>query len=49
MMVLANPAVTCAIPATGNVKHLEDNMTAGVGHLPDEKTRQRMVQLVAGA
>ncbi len=47
--ILANPAVTCAIPATGNVKHLDDNMAAGVGRLPDEKTRQRMVQFVAGA
>jgi len=45
--ILANEAVTCAIPATGNVKHLEDNMTAGVGRLPDDKTRERMVHYVA--
>jgi len=45
--ILANEAVTCAIPATGNVKHLEDNTTAGVGRLPDDKTRVRMVHYVA--
>ncbi len=44
--ILANEAVTCAIPATSKVRHLEDNMTAGVGRLPDEKMRQRMVQLL---
>ena len=45
--ILGNAAVTCAIPATGNVRHLEDNMTAGTGRLPGEKMRQRMAQLVA--
>ncbi|MEO7166688.1 MAG: aldo/keto reductase [Spartobacteria bacterium] len=45
--ILANPAVTCAIPATANAKHLEDNMAGGIGKLPDEKLRQRMVQLVS--
>jgi diketogulonate reductase-like aldo/keto reductase len=45
--ILGNAAVTCAIPATGNVRHLEDNMAAGTGRLPDDKMRQRMVQLVA--
>jgi len=45
--ILGNGAVTCAIPATGNVRHLEDNMAAGLGRLPDEKTRQRMAEFVA--
>lgn len=44
---VAHPAVTCVIPATSNVRHLEDNMQAGVGRLPDEKARQRMVEIVA--
>jgi diketogulonate reductase-like aldo/keto reductase len=43
---LANPAVTCVIPATSKPKHLVDNMAAGTGRLPDEATRRRMVQLV---
>jgi aryl-alcohol dehydrogenase-like predicted oxidoreductase len=45
--ILAHPAVTCAIPATGNVRHLEDNMQAGLGRLPDAQQRQRMVDLIA--
>lgn len=45
--ILASSAVTCAIPATTNVAHLEDNMAAGVGRLPDEKMRQRMVDFVS--
>jgi aryl-alcohol dehydrogenase-like predicted oxidoreductase len=45
--IVANPAVTCAIPATGNVNHLKDNLLGGVGRLPDAKMRQRMVELVS--
>jgi diketogulonate reductase-like aldo/keto reductase len=47
--ILGNAAVTCAIPATSNLAHLEDNMAGGVGRLPDEKMRQRMVELVTAA
>jgi aryl-alcohol dehydrogenase-like predicted oxidoreductase len=43
--IIAHPAVTCAIPATNNPGHLEDNMQAGIGRLPDAKTRQRMADL----
>jgi aryl-alcohol dehydrogenase-like predicted oxidoreductase len=43
--VVSHPAVTCVIPATNNPQHLEDNMGAGFGRLPDEKTRQRMAAL----
>jgi aryl-alcohol dehydrogenase-like predicted oxidoreductase len=41
--ILGNPAVTCVIPATSQLKHLEDNMGAGLGRLPDAATRARMV------
>jgi len=44
--VLSHPAVTCAIPATGKPKHLADNMGAGYGKLPDEKTRKRMRDVI---
>lgn len=44
--ILGNAAVTCAIPATSNARHLEDNMAAGAGRLPDEKTRERMVRMI---
>jgi diketogulonate reductase-like aldo/keto reductase len=40
--ILSHPAVTCAIPATRNPKHLVDSMKGGVGHLPDERTREKM-------
>jgi diketogulonate reductase-like aldo/keto reductase len=44
--IIAHPAVTCAIPATSKARHLEDNMKAGLGRLPDAKLRQRMVSAV---
>ena len=43
---VSHPAVTCAIPATSKVKHMEDNMGAGFGPLPDAATRERMVRFV---
>jgi len=45
--IVAHQAVNCAIPATSNPKHLEDNMQAGVGRQPDAKMRQRMVEFVS--
>jgi diketogulonate reductase-like aldo/keto reductase len=45
--IIAHPAVTCAIPATSNVRHLEDNMQSGIGRLPDADLRRRMVDAVA--
>jgi len=40
--VVSHPAVTCAIPATRNPAHLDENMGAGRGRLPDAAWRQRM-------
>ncbi|HEY0368970.1 MAG TPA: aldo/keto reductase [Chthoniobacterales bacterium] len=45
--IIANPAVTCAIPATNKVAHLEDNMRGGIGRLPNESLRKRMIETVA--
>ena len=45
--IVANPAVTCTIPATDKPHHLEDNMQGGIGALPDAKMRQRMVEFVS--
>jgi len=42
--IVANPAVTCVIPATDKARHLEDNIQGGIGRLPDEKMRQRMIE-----
>ena len=41
--VLAHPAVTCVIPATGKVKNLVDNLGAAIGGLPNEKQRAQIV------
>jgi diketogulonate reductase-like aldo/keto reductase len=41
--IIAHPAVTCAIPATDNARHLEDDMRGGMGRVPDAKLRQRML------
>ena len=44
--IIAHPAVTCVIPATDKPRHLEDNMLAGIGPLPDARMRRRMVELL---
>jgi aryl-alcohol dehydrogenase-like predicted oxidoreductase len=41
--VVSHPAVTCAIPATSKLHHMQDNMGAGFGRLPDADTRNRMI------
>ena len=46
--ILAHPAVTCVIPATSRLAHLEDNMRAGLGRLPDPAMRQRIAALLNG-
>lgn len=44
--VVSHPAVTCAIPATTRVDHLQQNMNAGRGRLPNAGTRERMISYV---
>lgn len=44
--ILSHPAVTCVLTETANPDHLVDNLGAGMGRLPDEATRQRMLELV---
>ena len=46
--IVAHPAVTCAIPATSNPRHLEDDIQGGIGRLPDDVTRKRMIEFVQG-
>jgi diketogulonate reductase-like aldo/keto reductase len=43
--IIAEPAVTCAIPATANPEHMEDDLKAGFGRLPDAKQREQIRQL----
>jgi diketogulonate reductase-like aldo/keto reductase len=44
--VLAHPAVTAAIPATGKVHHLEDNLAGARGRLPDAKLKAEIVRVL---
>ena len=42
--LIADPAVTCVIPATAKPEHMADNIKAGFGRLPDTATRERIRQ-----
>ena len=44
--IISHPAVTCVIPATSKPHHMQDNLEAGFGRLPDAATRRRMVDYV---
>jgi diketogulonate reductase-like aldo/keto reductase len=44
--IVSHPAVTCAIPATGKVEHVRENMAAAAGPLPDAAMRKRMADYV---
>jgi diketogulonate reductase-like aldo/keto reductase len=41
--IVSHPQVSYAIPATRRVDHMQENMGACYGRLPDAKTRQRMI------
>src|SRR5438132_1568227 len=43
--ILAEPAVTCVIPATRSPTHIKDDLEAGLGKLPDARQRQQIRQL----
>jgi aryl-alcohol dehydrogenase-like predicted oxidoreductase len=45
--IISHPAVTCAIPATRRVDHMEENMAAMRGRMPDARMRARMTRYVA--
>ena len=44
--IVSHAAVTCVIPATSKLRHMIDNAGAGVGPLPDEATRRRMIEFI---
>jgi diketogulonate reductase-like aldo/keto reductase len=44
--ILGHPAVTCAIPATSRVSHLEDNLGAARGPFPDASARKKILDAV---
>ena len=45
--IVSHPAITCAIPATGDPAHVRENLGAARGRLPDEAMRRQMVAHVA--
>jgi aryl-alcohol dehydrogenase-like predicted oxidoreductase len=40
--VISHPAVTCAIPGSSKIQHIEDNQMAGHGRVPDAAFRKKM-------
>ena len=42
--VISHPAVTCTIPGSTQMAHLEDNQKAARGRMPDEAMRRKMEQ-----
>ena len=44
--ILANPAVTCVIPATANPVHMADDAASGTGALPDVEQRAQLLRLL---
>lgn len=44
--IVSHPAVTCAIPATSRVDHLQENMGAAYGRLPDTAMRKKMINTI---
>ena len=44
--IVSHDAVTCAIPGTSDVKHLTDNLGAGLGKLPDAAGRKKMIDWI---
>lgn len=44
--ILGNPQVTCAITETTKLHHAVDNLSAGLGRLPDQQERARMLALI---
>jgi len=42
--IISNTNITCTIPATSQVSHLQENMAACFGPVPDEATRKKMVE-----
>ncbi|MFN2632545.1 MAG: aldo/keto reductase, partial [Thermoanaerobaculia bacterium] len=44
--ILGDPAVTCAIPATSKLDHLDQSLDAARRPLPDERQRREILSAV---
>ena len=47
--IISHPAITCAIPATSRVDHMDENMGALLEPLPDDRQRQNMIRWLESA
>jgi len=43
--IIGHPAVTSVIPATASVSHINDNMRANFGRVPDQQQRAEMLRI----
>ena len=43
--ILGHPAVSCIIPATSKIHHMQDNMQANFGRVPDAAQREEMLRV----
>ena len=46
--IVAHPAVTCVISATGDPAHAAENLKSGEGSVPDKETLRRMICFMEG-
>ena len=46
--IIGHPAVTCAIPGTRQVHHVNDNLGAAMGRLPNAAQRRRQEEFFDG-
>jgi aryl-alcohol dehydrogenase-like predicted oxidoreductase len=46
--IVANAAVTCAVPGTAQIKYVMDNLGGGQGRLPSAAMLKRMEDFVGG-
>ncbi len=44
--IISHPSVTCAIPATSQLAHMQENMGASTGRLPDAAMRKKMIDYI---
>lgn len=44
--IASHPAVTCVLTETSKPKHAMDNLAGGMGRMPDEKTRNKMREVI---
>ena len=44
--IVSHPAISCAIPATTRIEHLQENMRAGLNPMPSAAARKQMARFI---